>query len=93
MTNKGRPSFSFGDFKKWMEEESVMEKASVDGKKVQAAVSAKRLINRVEADQGDITESVRSFVKHGGTVISHDGEYLLIDAGLGTFYCHRRNVR
>lgn len=93
MTNKGRQSFSFGDFKKWMDEESAMENTTVEGRKVQIAVTAKVLANQVEADQGDLTKSIKAFIKHGGTILNEDGDYLLIDAGLGTFYCHRRNVR
>jgi len=66
---------------------------NVEGKRVHSALSPKKLLQVAEADQGDLYESVRHFYKNGGTVLSQDGDYLLVDAGTGTFYVSRRSVR
>jgi hypothetical protein len=88
-----RPSLSLSDFKKWMEQEDSVNQKNVEGKRVRPAVSPKKLLHAAEIDQGDLYESVRQFYRSGGTVLSQDGEYLLIDAGVGTFYVSKQNVR
>lgn len=92
MEHKRRPAFSLNEFKKWMEQEDSSDKP-VEGKRVTSAVSPKKLLQVAEADQGDLYESVRQFYRNGGTVLSQDGDYLLVDAGKGTFYVNRRSVR
>ena len=87
---KRRPALSLNDFKKWMEDSST---GNVEGKRVNATMSPKKLLQVAEADQGDLYESVRQFYRNGGTVLSQDGDYLLVDAGTGTFYINRDSVR
>ncbi len=89
---KRRPAFSLSDFKKWMEHEDS-SKRNVEGKRVTSTLSPKKLLAVAEADQGDLYESVRAFYRNGGTVLSQDGDYLLVDAGAGTFYINRSSVR
>ena len=89
---KRRPAFSLSDFKKWMEHEDSSN-SNVEGKRVTSTMSPKKLLQVAEADQGDLYESVRSFYRNGGTVLSQDGDYLLVDAGAGTFYVNRKAVR
>lgn len=88
---KRRPVLSLNDFKKWMED--APSTGNVEGKRVNSTMSPKKLLQVAEADQGDLYESVRQFYRNGGTVLSQDGDYLLVDAGSGTFYINRRSVR
>ncbi len=87
-----RPAFSLSDFKKWMEQTDSVN-GNVEGKRVRAGMSPKKLLQVAEADQGDLYESVRQFYRNGGTVLSQDGDFLLVDAGTGTFYINRKGVR
>jgi hypothetical protein len=88
---KRRPALSLNDFKKWMEQDASTR--NVEGKRVNSTLSPKKLLQVAEADQGDLYESVRQFYRNGGTVLSQDGDYILVDAGTGTFYVNRRAVR
>lgn len=88
---KRRTALSLNDFKKWMEEDAST--GNVEGKRVNSTLSPKKLLQVAEADQGDLYESVRQFYRSGGTVLSQDGDYILVDAGSGTFYVNRRAVR
>lgn len=88
---KRRPILSLNDFKKWMEDASIT--GNIEGKRVNSTMSPKKLLQVAEADQGDLYESIKQFYRNGGTVLSQDGDYLLVDAGTGTFYVNRRSVR
>jgi hypothetical protein len=90
--DKRRPAFSLSDFKKWMEHDDSSNR-NVEGKRVTSTLSPKKLLAVAEADQGDLYESVRAFYRHGGTVLNQEGEYVLVDAGTGTFYVNRKAVR
>jgi len=89
---KGKHPLSLSDFRKWIEGEDAVFK-NIEGKRVSSALSPKKLLQVAESDQGDLYESVRQFYRSGGTVISQDGDYVLIDAGVGTFYTSRKSVR
>jgi len=93
MDRRRRPSFSFSDFKKWMEQEDALESGNVEGRRIRSALSPKKLLHVTEADQGELYQSVRQFYREGGTVLNQDGDYLLVDAGVGTFYINRKHVR
>jgi hypothetical protein len=89
---KGKHPLSLSDFRKWIEGQDAGSK-NLEGKRVSSALSPKKLLQVAESDQGDLYESVRQFYRKGGTVISQDGDHLLIDAGAGTFYTNRKSVR
>ncbi len=89
----GKGRLSLNDFKNWMENDDTTGKSNVEGKRVNSVLSPKKLLQIAEADQGDLYESVRQFYRSGGTVLSQNGDYLLVDAGTGTFYINRNSVR
>lgn len=91
------PSFSLNDFKKWIEKQQEQDqeapKNSLIGTAVESKVTFRKLISRMETDDGDLYEIAKEFKKNGGTISEIDGVNLLIETKAGSFFVHRMYVR
>jgi hypothetical protein len=93
---KGDPfgPFNFSDFKKWMENQhDAKSKPNMIGLQVESKVAFKRLLSRIETQDGEIEEVARDFKKNGGTITDVDGHNVLIEVDSGSFIIHRMYVK
>jgi len=87
----GEPSFSLGDFKKWMASQSkptpkARGHAELVGMHVESKISIKRLMTKMTADEGDLTELANDFRQNGGTIVDSDkDDNVLIEVDAGSF--------
>lgn len=84
------PSFSFDDFKEWMgqQQDKPIPKRNKQyiGQIVESKLSLKRLVKRMEVEEGDLEEMAKEFRRHGGTILDIDDNLnLLVEVDSGTF--------
>lgn len=101
------PSFSLNDFKNWFSDQSGLNEFfdlskrtggikpgdEMIGREVYAKVSAKKLIERIEPEEGDAESLVEDLIENGGMVLSVDGKNLLVEVEIGSFYIPRFCVK
>lgn len=87
--------FNLSDFKKWMrtQPEECDEEIDWVGLKVESKVTLKKLVSRMEVQDGDLLEVAREFRKDGGTVSDSDGSSLLVEVESGNFVIHRVYIK
>jgi hypothetical protein len=86
--NRKEPNFSLNDFRKWMSKQRKFEsrKPKYRGCIVESKISLKRLITKMDIDQGDLQEMAKDFKRRGGTILECDGDnILLVEVRSGTF--------
>ena len=93
--NEEEPSFSLNDFRKWMENQNEEKTLSNDKKgiRVETRIPFKRLVSKINPEEGELMELAKDFRKNGGTILEMDGQTLLIEVDSGTFYISRSYVR
>lgn len=83
------PSFSLNDFRKWVgkqKRESRSVKSKYKGSIIESRLSIKRLVTKMDVDQGDLYEMAKDFKRRGGTILECDGDnILLVEVRSGTF--------
>ena len=82
------PNFSLNDFRKWMSKQKFesSKQSRIRGSIVESKLSLKRLISKMNVDQGDIHEMATDFKRHGGTILECDKDnIMLIEVRSGTF--------
>lgn len=93
---KGDPfgPFNFSDFKKWMgNQQDAKSKSNMIGLQVESKVTYKRLLSRIETEDGEIEEVAKDFKKNGGTITEVNGHNVLIEVDSGSFMIHRMYVK
>jgi hypothetical protein len=91
MTNKenGRePNFSLNNFRKWMSKQKfeASNKPKFRGCIIESKISVKRLVTKMDVDQGDLYEMAKDFKRRGGTILECDRDnILLVAVKSGTF--------
>lgn len=86
--NRKEPNFSLNDFRKWMSKQKKFEsrKPKYRGSIVESKLSLKRLVGKMDVDQGDLYEMARDFKRRGGTILECDNDnILLVEVKSGTF--------
>jgi hypothetical protein len=90
--------FSFDDFKKWIEkqdpDEAQMEKKHYrySGTTVESKVSVRKIVSKMEENEGDGYEVARDFFENGGVIVESEDKRFLIEVNSGSFYIHRMYV-
>ncbi len=82
------PNFSLNDFRKWMSKQKfeASSKSRLRGRIAESKLSFKRLVRKMDVDQGDLYEMAKDFKKRGGTILECDRDnILLIEVRSGTF--------
>ena len=83
------PNFSLNDFRKWMSKqkfESSKKVTRLRGCTAESKLGLKRLVTKINVDQGDIYEMAKEFKRKGGTILECDKDnMLLIEVRSGTF--------
>lgn len=90
--------FSIYDFKKWMSEHAMEECTSTPIKKgigveVESRVGMKRLVAKMQPEEGETLELAKEFKDNGGKILDRDGIYMMIEVANGTFIIPRSCVR
>ena len=87
--NNGKePNFSLNDFRKWMSKQKfeTSRKPKLKGYIIESKLSLKRLVTKMDIDQGDLHEMAKDFKKRGGTILECDSDnILLVEVKSGTF--------
>jgi len=94
MAKNREPSFSLNDFKKWMDSQSddSMRKHQI-GTMVESKISLKKLLDRIEPEDGELMELARDFKRNGGTLVQMDGQAFLVEVDSGRFVISRLFVK
>ena len=91
------PSFSLGDFKKWMrihENENTQKKCPLFGIKVESKINSKRLLSKIQVEEGNLKEVAKEFKKYGGIILeSYSDNILLIEVDSGSFKISKSYIR
>lgn len=89
------PSFSLNDFKKWMDQQNDTPNrgSNIQGLAVESKIGVKKLITKMQIEEGDIEEIAREFRSEGGVIAEVDGTNLVIDVDSGRFCIHRMYVK
>jgi len=85
--------FNLNDFKKWVNDskEDCLNNNFV-GLQVEAKTSIKKLTDVCEVLSGDLKKVLKEFHLNGGTVISENGNNLLIENKKGKFEIHKAYI-
>lgn len=91
-------NFSLQDFKKWMHEHATNEFVLAPQKKgvgveVEPRVNLKRLVARMEPEEGETLELAREFKKNGGRIAELDGSLCMVEVENGSFIIPRVCIR
>ena len=85
------------DFKKWMKEQKDFNpepiKNKLIGLLVESKIKSKRLMSRIEPQEGDSEDLVVEFKKEGGKIIDVEGKKFLIEVDSGSFFIPRQYVK
>jgi hypothetical protein len=82
------PNFSLNDFRKWMSKQKFesSKRSRCRGTIAESKLSMKRLVTKMDVDQGDLQEMAKDFKRRGGTILECDSDnILLIEVKSGTF--------
>lgn len=89
---------SVDGFKKWMNENEVkrigLQKETDDGGFwVEPRVSTRKIMSRIDIEDGDAFDVAEDFRDNGGKVMQMDGDLFLIEVDAGSFMVPRRYCR
>jgi|SaaInlV_165m_DNA_3_1040750.scaffolds.fasta_scaffold68072_2 hypothetical protein len=90
--------FNFDDFKKWIkdkpeEDSQKFKRKSFNGIFVESKIGVRKLISKMEPNEGDAYEVAQEFLEKGGIIKESQDKHFLIETDLGDFYIHRSYVR
>lgn len=85
--------FNLNDFKKWMDHQQDCKTKNIVGIKVESKITYKKLLSRIEAQEGEIEEVAKDFKKNGGTITEVNGHNILIEVDSGNFIIHKMHIK
>lgn len=85
--------FNLSDFKKWMQNQQDAKDKNLIGLEVESKIPIKKLISRIEVQNGDPEMVIKEFKKHGGRIFDVDGQDFLIETKKGTFITHKMYIK
>lgn len=86
--------FDVGNFKKWMKNQpDVSSKSNIVGLQVESKVTLKKLLTRIDTQNGILEQVAKDFKKSGGVITEVDGQNVLIEVDSGSFIIHRMYVK
>jgi len=87
--------FNLNDFKKWIhtQQDEGPSRPHMIGVKVESKVNLKKLISRMDAQDGIEEELAKDFKKNGGVVSEVDGSNILIEVDSGSFIIHKMYIK
>lgn len=87
--------FNLNDFKKWIhnQQEEKQPKSNLLGVHVESKINVKKLISRIDVQEGEEIEIAKEFKQNGGTISEIDGTNLLVEVESGSFIIHKMYVK
>jgi hypothetical protein len=86
--------FDVNNFKKWMEDQQdAKSKPNMVGLQVESKIPVKKLLSRIEIQEGDIEEVAKDFKRNGGKISEVNGHNFMIEVSSGTFIIHRMHIQ
>ena len=85
--------FNLSDFKKWMSNHHDANKSNMVGLKIESKIPLKKLISRIETQEGELLEVAKDFKKNGGTITEENGHYMYVSVDSGSFMIHRMHLK
>jgi len=89
--------YNVDDFKKWMKEQKDFNPEPMKNKfigiLVESKIKSKRLVSRIESQEGDPEELAADFKNEGGRIIDVEGKKFLIEVANGSFLIPRQFVK
>ena len=91
-------NFSLDNFKKWMRKHNDEPKMGrsynpLIGVSVESKINARKLCDKIQAEEGDIENLSEDFANNGGRIKEVDDKHFLIEVDTGSFYILRNYVR
>lgn len=80
-----KKDFSLDNFKKWIDEQEVQKENEI----ARSTIGIKKLISKIDIEDGDVKEVCKDFFENGGKIISKENKKYLIEVSTGTFYLHK----
>ena len=93
---KGDPfgPFNLSHFKRWMEhKQDAKGRPNMVGLQVESKVTYKKLLSRMETQEGEMEEVAKDFKKNGGIIAEVNGHNVIIEVDSGSFIIHRMYVK
>jgi len=85
--------FNFSDFKKWMSNQNDANRHTMVGVKVESKIPIKKLVSRIETQEGETVEVLKDFKKNGGTITEENGYYMYVAVESGSFMVHKMHLK
>lgn len=85
--------FNLSDFKKWMFEQHDSNKSNMVGVQVESKIPLKKLISKIEIQDGDLMEVAKDFKKNGGKITEENGHFMYVAVDNGSFMIHKMHLK
>ncbi len=89
------PIFCLHEFKKWMDNQgdTTHYKKNLVGLHIESKISIKKLLEKIQPEEGELYTLAKDFRKNGGIINEVDGQTLLIGVDSGAFLLKKNYVR
>ena len=85
--------FNLSDFKKWMSQQQDAGKRTMVGLEVESKIPYKKLVTRIETQDGELVEVAKDFKQNGGVITEENGHYMFVEVDSGNFMIHRMYLK
>ena len=76
-----------------MSDQHDARKSNMVGLKIESKIPLKKLISRIETQDGELLEVAKDFKKNGGTITEENGHYMYVSVDSGSFMIHRMHLK
>lgn len=87
--------FNLNDFKKWIhtQKDEGSSKPHMIGLHVESKINVRKLLTRMDVQDGEEEDLAKEFKQHGGIVAEVNGSSILIEVDSGSFYIHKMYLK
>jgi hypothetical protein len=86
-------TFNLSEFKKWMSQQKDSGRKTMVGLEVESKIPYKKLLSRIETQDGELVEVAKCFKKNGGVITEENGHYIFVEVDNGSFMIHRMHLK
>jgi hypothetical protein len=76
-----------------MSQQQDSQRQTMVGLEVESKIPYKKLITRIETEEGDLNEVAKDFKKNGGIITEENGHYMFVKVDSGNFMIHRMYLK
>ncbi len=87
--------FYLNDFKKWIhkQKDESPSRPHMIGVQVESKVNLKKLVSRMDVQEGEEEELAKDFKQNGGIISEVDGSNILVEVDSGSFIIHKMYIK